>query len=248
VAGTTALGIICKTPQPGASKTRLARIVGADEAALLSAAFIQDVSRTIVTLPAGIGAAGYAVYAPAGSEEALRAILPPSFGLLLQADQNFGEVLRAAAAAFLAQGHDGAILVNSDSPTLPASLLAAAITALRADGDRVVLGPAIDGGYYLIGLKRAHAALFADVPWSTPEVLPRTLERAAAIGLAVSLLPAWYDIDDAESFAILEAELAGQAPAFAEDGLVGGPAAATRTLLAQRAGRGGSQGPEAAAG
>ena len=110
-----------------------------------------------------------------------------------------------------------------------------AIEALRAPGDRLVLGPATDGGYYLVGLKRPHARLFEAVRWSTPAVLSTTLERAAEIGLPVTLLPAWYDIDDAETFGVLEAEIAGQPPPFAEPGIVGGAALRTRALLARRA-------------
>ncbi|HLM39714.1 MAG TPA: hypothetical protein VK434_08995, partial [Microvirga sp.] len=85
--------------------------------------------------------------------------------------------------------------------------------------------------YYLIGLKRAHDALFQDIPWSTSEVLSRTLERAAAIGLPVTMLPTWYDVDEPETFAILEAELEGRPPAFARPGLTGASAPATRSFL-----------------
>jgi hypothetical protein len=100
-----------------------------------------------------------------------------------------------------------------------------------------VLGPAIDGGYYLIGLKRAHRSLFEGIPWSTSRVLSRTVERAGALSLPVSLLPEWYDVDDAETFAILEAELAGCRPAFAVPSATGGPALATRAFMAERAAR-----------
>jgi hypothetical protein len=126
-------------------------------------------------------------------------------------------------------------VINSDSPTLPPRLVETAIEALRLPGDRLVLGPATDGGYYLIGLKRPHARLFEGVRWSTPEVLPATLDRAAEIGLPVTLLPVWYDIDDAETFGLLEAEIAGRPLPFAEPGLAGGPAACTRAFLADRA-------------
>ena len=231
MSATTAIGIICKVPEPGKSKTRLRGLIEGADAAALSAAFIRDVAGSIEALPEALGRKAYAVYAPVGSEAALQAILPATFDLLLQADCNLGAVLREAALALVTAGHDGAILVNSDSPTLPTSLLADAVASLRAEGDRVVLGPAIDGGYYLIGLKRAHDALFQDIPWSTSEVLARTVERAAAIGLPVTMLPTWYDIDEPETFAILEAELEGRPPAFAPPGLTGASAPATRSFL-----------------
>lgn len=226
-----AIGIMCKTPRPGMSKTRLKGVVDGTDAAELSIAFIRDVAHTVEGLSVSVGCKGYAVYAPAGSEAELEAIVPPSFDLLLQADQDFGVVLHAAAETLLAAGHDSVILVNSDSPTLPPCLLMAAVAALRADGDRVVLGPAIDGGYYLIGLKQAHADVFADIAWSTPAVLDQTLRSVERAGLPVVLLPPWYDVDDAATFALLEAELAGNPPPFAELGLKGGDASATRAFL-----------------
>src|SRR5262249_34213326 len=85
---------------------------------------------------------------------------------------------------------------------------------VRAPGDRVVLGPASDGGYYLIGLKHPHRRLFEDIAWSTERVLQQTVERAASLGLDVVTLPVWYDVDDAASLAWLYQEVvAGRNPA-----------------------------------
>ena len=88
-------------------------------------------------------------------------------------------------------------------------MLVDALTALRAAGDRVVLGPATDGGYYLIGLKHPHRELFQDIDWSTERVYRQTAERAASIGLELVTLPAWYDVDDAVSLNWLCQELLG---------------------------------------
>jgi len=92
----------------------------------------------------------------------------------------------------------------------------------------MVLGPAVDGGYYLIGLKAAHRRLFTDIPWGTEAVARLTIERAAEIGLEVMRLPAWYDVDDGESLNWLRQELAGRSDRFRG----GAPAAATRAFLA----------------
>jgi len=94
----------------------------------------------------------------------------------------------------------------------------------------VVLGPAIDGGYYLIGLKRPHRRLFEDIAWSTEGVYQQTAERAASIGLELVALPAWYDVDDGPSLASLCGELfGGRRPAqCVRDGY---PAAHTRGFL-----------------
>ena len=231
---TAAIGIMCKAPQPGQTKTRLAATIGATTAAALSACFLRDVAAAIEAVPSQIGCRGYGVYAPAGTEAELRRLLPSSFGLLLQADDEFGNVLFGATRDLLEAGHDCVILVNGDSPTLPSSFLVEAITILRQPGDGMVLGPAADGGYYLIGLKHPHARLFADIAWGSETVARRTLERAAEIGLATAQLPEWYDIDDIETLGWLRAELAGRSERFRN----GGAAAATRAYLlaSERAG------------
>ena len=77
-----------------------------------------------------------------------------------------------------------------------------------------MLGPALDGGYTLIGLSRAHPGIFTGIPWSTPQVYERTVERAREMRLPVVNVPQWYDIDDGDSLRLLEAELAGRAPAL----------------------------------
>ena len=229
--GGTAIGIICKAPRAGRSKTRLIPALGPDLAARLSGCFLRDMAATIATLPGSVRAHGYAIYAPADAEAELRALMPAGFGFLFHGDGDLGNVLAGATRNLLALGHDCALLVNSDSPTLPPALLEQAAAALRESGDRVVFGPATDGGYYLVGLKAAHPRLFAGIAWSTGDVLAQSLARAAEIGLSARVLDPWYDIDDFDSLAILRAELAGQAPACAR-GLRGGAAAATRALLA----------------
>lgn len=225
--GSSAIGIMCKAPRPGLTKTRLGSVVGHDLAAALSACFLRDVAATIEIVTSDLGVKGYGVYAPAGTEAALSDILPPTFDLLLQADTEFGQVLHGATEHLLAAGHDCTVLVNADSPTLPAHLLVHAISELRRTGDRMVLGPASDGGYYLIGLKVAHARLFQDIPWGTNEVAALTLSRAAELKLETVLLPEWYDVDDAETLNWLLHELAGRSDRFVNGGL----ASATRAYL-----------------
>ncbi len=224
---TAAIGIMCKAPQSGQAKTRLAATIGAATAAALSACFLRDVAAAIEAVPSQSGRRGYGVYAPAGTEAELRQLFPPSFGLLLQADDEFGNVLFGAMRDLLEADHDCVILVNGDSPTLPPSFLVKAIAILRQPGKRMVLGPAADGGYYLIGLKHPYRHLFSNIAWGSETVARRTLERAAEIGLATAQLPEWYDIDDVETLAWLQAELAGCSERFRN----GGVAAATRAYL-----------------
>ena len=226
---TTALGIICKAPELGRTKTRLAASIGARAAADLSACFLRDIAATINGIPESVCWRGYAVYAPANGAEILRKLLPDGLGFLLQAGHDLGEVLLGAAQGLLAARHDSVLLVNGDSPTLPPRLLLQAIDALRASSDRAVLGPASDGGYYLIGLKHAHVRLFSEITWGTASVFDETCARAKEIGLPVTVLPEWYDIDDEESLRWLREEFAGTSRRFVD----GARAPFTRAYLAK---------------
>jgi rSAM/selenodomain-associated transferase 1 len=231
MAATAALGIVCKAPQPGRAKTRLAAAIGSEAAASFSECFLRDVAASIAAVPETLRRQGYGIYAPAGAESELRRILPVSFQLLLQADADFGNVLFGAARHLIEAGHDCAVLINGDSPTLPPRLLVAAVAAIRQPGDRVVLGPAADGGYYLIAIKSAHRHLFDGIPWGTSAVTAQTLAHAREINLEAECLPEWYDVDDAESFSWLRDELGGRSVRFKN----GWRADATRALLARHA-------------
>jgi rSAM/selenodomain-associated transferase 1 len=230
-----AISLVCKTPGAGGGKSRLRPLLGPEAVAALSACFIRDIAEALDAVPKEIGRQGYAIFSPAGTEAALRPLLPPDWRLVFRQAPTIGEVLAASVAGFLVDGHDCALVVNADSPTLPTGVVVEAVAALRAPGDRAVFGPASDGGYYLVGLKRPHPRLFQDIRWSTPEVLPTTLDRAAEIGVPATLLPMWYDIDNPATFALLQDELAGRPLAFATPELGGGPARHTRAFLAGHA-------------
>lgn len=228
---TVGIAVLCKTPEAGRSKTRLSPPLKPDQCAELSACFIRDLTANLESLCKAGDMAGYAVYTPAGSEGRLRPLLPPTFGLVLQAEGDFGRRLRTAVEDILALGHHGAIIINSDSPTLPPSIVADAASRLLQK-DCVALSPAIDGGYTLIGLTRVHPRLFEDIPWSTAAVHRLTEQRAAEIGLQVCNVAPWYDVDDAESLDLLGRELGGERPAFAVPGRPPAPAPFTAAYLA----------------
>jgi rSAM/selenodomain-associated transferase 1 len=207
-----ALAVMIKAPRAGRSKTRLVPPLTHAEAAQLSAGFLRDTADNIASACAVYSEAGrkvdaVAAYTPRGAEGALAELLPHEFALLPQRGASFGERLFHAAADLLRVGYESCCLIDSDSPTLPRARLSAAVAELRRPGDRLVLGPADDGGYYLIGLKRAHPRLFEEIAWSTADVLTRTIERARETALEVKLLPAWYDVDDASTLRRLYDEL-----------------------------------------
>lgn len=204
-----ALGVMTKAPRPGKVKTRLVPPLTGAEAAALNVCFLRDTTENIAAVARTSGAAGVAVYTPVGDEAVFDGLLPDEFQLLAQRGEPFGDRLFHAAEDLLAAGYGSLCLIDSDSPTMPASVLATAVEALARPGDRMVLGPSDDGGYYLIGLKRAHRRLFEEITWSMTSVATETLARAAEIGLAVELLPVWYDVDDRATLSRLCDELFG---------------------------------------
>jgi uncharacterized protein len=146
-------------------------------------------------------------FGPPQSEPFFRENLPCEIGLIAAWYPDLGDCLHSAIAQLFERGHRCAVVVNSDSPTLPTSLLVETAQVLARPGDRAVLGPANDGGYYLLGLKATHRQLFQDIAWSTEHVARQTLDRAAALGLPVHVLPEWYDVDDIAALKMLQAEL-----------------------------------------
>ena len=227
--GTAAIGIICKAPKPGQTKTRLIPRLGPERAAALAQAFLIDLATTIDGAAAVADCKGYAVCSPDSAAAELAAVLPASFDYVVLTDPDLGRVLDGATDELLSRGHESAILVNGDSPTLPAALLIETITTLRQPGERVVFVPALDGGYSIVGLNRRVPEIFADIPWSTSDVMRRSLEQAERHAVPTKVLSPWYDIDDEESLDWLIAELRGAPPA----GLVlkGAEAPTTRRVL-----------------
>jgi len=169
------------------------------------------------------GARAALVYAPVAARAAFHA-LAPDLELVAQRGEDLGARLSHAFEDLLADGAPEAIVIGSDIPTLPLSVLAAALDRLAAVD--LVLGPSEDGGYYLIGLRAPRPALFADMAWSTAGVFEETRRRASALGLDVGILPPCFDVDTATDLGRLEAALAAPGPG----------ARNTRRFLAERRG------------
>ena len=203
------IAVMAKASAPGRTKTRLVPPLTGQEAAAFNTAFLQDISANMLAAGKVRRIQPYMAYGPPGPDSVafFRNALPGEVGLLEAWWPDFGDCLYGAIDQLLTLGHASAVVLNSDSPTLPTSLLVETAEVLSHPGDRAVLGPSTDGGYYLLGLKARHRRLFEEVTWSTDQVAEQTLARAAEIGLSVHLLPAWYDVDDAQSLSVLYGEL-----------------------------------------
>ena len=231
--GLCALTIMAKAPRPGRVKTRLSPPLTAQQAATINVCFLQDTARNLAEVAALTGrAAGLVSYTPIGEEGLFNNLLPDGFNLIPQRGDNFGDRLHCTAQDVLAKGFSSVCLIDSDSPTVPAAAYVQAVQELQKPGNRIILGPTLDGGYYLIGLKIPHPEPFTEISWSTASVADETRTRCLSTGIEVVELPLWYDVDDATTLRILISEvLFNTSPTFTT--MHGYPAENTATFLAQ---------------
>jgi rSAM/selenodomain-associated transferase 1 len=209
-----ALAVFGRPPVPGRAKTRLVEghgasgaTLGPEGAARLYAAFLADTLRTAAQVAAS-GHADAALWVAGVVDDAALRAVPGVAGLrcVAQPELDLGARMRAALDAGLAS-HGRALVVGSDAPTLPAATLRAACAAL--DDADVVLGPAADGGYVLVGARAPLSPeVFAGVRFSTHHALPDTLAGARRAGLRTACLAPWYDVDTPEDLRLLRLHLA----------------------------------------
>jgi rSAM/selenodomain-associated transferase 1 len=231
LSGRCAIAVMAKAPQPGRVKTRLTPMLSPVAAMRMSCAFLRDITHNLAAAAQDSPIDPYIAYAPAGGAPLFDDLVAPGTRLIL-ADgsgemptgvEGFGRCLLHATRALFMLGYSAVCVLNADSPTLPTAYLRDAAQALLAPGRRAVLGPAEDGGYYLLGTQATEPAVFTDITWSTCTVADETLQRARSIGLKMAMLPPWYDVDDAVSLRRLRADLAfpdgGYAAPFTRDEL-----------------------------
>lgn len=195
-----ALIVVAKRPTPGKTKTRLSPPLTPELSSALYECFlfdtldqmrqVDDVQRVIAYL----------------DEPDYFRRIAPDFELIPQKGHDLGERLDNTLTSYLSHGYKRAVIMDSDSPTLDPKHLSQAFCTL-SDGADVVLGPCDDGGYYLIGIKQPAPRLLREVQMSTPNVAADTIALAEDAGLKVSLLPTWYDVDDAASLRRLMREV-----------------------------------------
>ena len=191
-----ALIIFVKNPLPGAVKTRLVPPFTPEEAADLYACMLQD---TLATAQQLVGITPFIFYQDDPGAADYFAAIAPGVSAAPQQGKALGERMQRAFTALFDRGFGEVAIIGSDAPDLPAEYLYEAFTQLEYEHTDVVIGPAADGGYYLLALKRVWDELFVDIPWSSADVLAVTLVRAGDAQLGVARLPRWYDLDTPEA-------------------------------------------------
>jgi len=183
--------MMAKYPEPGQVKTRLAAEIGVGHAAELSKRFILDL---LQTLPSRDWEIQMALY-PWERKEEMSAVVGEKYVLIPQRGCDLGERMGHVFIELFAEAFQEIIMIGSDAPDLPTEFITEAFSVLT-DHD-AVLGPACDGGYYLIGFRQGAFSplLFNGLPWSTPEIFSQQLKRLREQKLHVYILPPWQDID-----------------------------------------------------
>jgi rSAM/selenodomain-associated transferase 1 len=185
-----ALIVFLKYPKPGRVKTRLAAALGDEAAAALYRALTEEVLRA--TVPRAGEYETLVFFDPPEAAAEMRAWLP-GVRLRPQSGGDVGERMAAAFARAFERGPRRVAIIGTDVPALTRQTITEALAGL--DEADVVVGPAEDGGYYLLALREPHPELFEHVAWSSPAVLEETLARAAAAGLRVRQLVRLRDVD-----------------------------------------------------
>lgn len=197
------LGVFAKQPVAGQCKTRMAAVIGGDSAARVAEAFLRDTAARFDRT----GGARCLAYTPPTAEarRSFEGLGGGRYELWPQPEGDLGLRLAAFFEEGLARS-DRVVVIGADSPSLPIEYVERAF-ALLHDVD-CVLGPAADGGFYLMGLRRGNDRLWGGIEWSTPRVLGQIVERIIEARFSLSMLPVWYDVDTWDDLQLLDGHLA----------------------------------------
>ena len=181
--------IFVKAPRPGAVKTRLAKSLGEQAACDAYQKLAEILFNRVAELPNVV-----LRFTPDNAAAEIKPWLRNNWLMRPQGQGSLGERLQAAFAEAFSQGAQRVVIIGSDCPSVTAQDVKAAWSALARND--VVIGPARDGGYWLLGLNQSQPRLFDNIPWSTATVLRETLARAKDAGLRATLLRELNDVDD----------------------------------------------------
>ena len=214
---TRVFGFFAKHPAPGLVKTRLGKTIGPAESARLYQAFLKDIAnRFRARFDRGIigwsmGSGEFTTAEMNTARAAFSELARDDYELWEQPAGPLGIRMQAFFEEAFTAGASSAVLIGSDSPTLPLEYVDRAFEELAHRP--LVLGPATDGGYYLIGQSGAGRAVFRDIDWSTSRVLQQTIQRARQLQLSPALLDPWYDVDTLDDLIMLAGHLTAQVAA-----------------------------------
>ncbi len=197
----TQLGVFAKYWEPGQVKTRLARDTNHEFAASVYRQFIQATLETAT----GIAERSVLAFTPTDQYTEFAQCLPAGWTMVAQTTGDLGERMHAYFVDAHAHQIEKIVLIGSDSPHVPAALLRQAFEQL--DEHQCVIGPARDGGYYLIGARNIVPPVFDDIDWSTNRVLQQTVTKLKEADISYSLLPPSFDIDTIDDFRELQQQL-----------------------------------------
>lgn len=207
------LGVFAKEPSAGLVKTRLAESTSLAWAQRVAEAFLEDSLDRF----AQVDASRSIVYAPAEASAFFTGLSNGRFELIAQDAGDLGHRLQSFFAHARSHGYTRIVAVGTDSPTLPIAYISDAFRLLATHD--VVIGPAFDGGYYLIGTSRPMIPVFEAIPWSTAGVLETTVERVRAASATLALLPPWYDVDRFDDWAMLRGHVLAMRQAGIDPGV-----------------------------
>jgi hypothetical protein len=206
--------VMVKAPIAGFVKTRLTPPLSQSDAATLAQCFLKDIVDSVKRVVPEIIVA----FTPPEGRDVLERSLPKQLLWFSQKGNDLGERLNSAVTHAHDLGFNPIIVLGTDSPTIPASFIETALNALVSGETDVVLGPATDGGYYLVGLNRSQPELFQNIEWSSPSTFQQTARKANQLNLRLLTLPEWYDVDTPADLITLtnellsDPELRGRAP------------------------------------
>jgi uncharacterized protein len=196
----TLLGVFAKHWEPGKVKSRLAPSIGESHAATLHALFVA----TLIERFSQVGQRRMVAFWPPEAQGCFAGVVQDRWELVPQTGGDLGQRMQAFFVTALGRA-ERVVLIGSDSPDLPTEMLPQAFDALASHD--VVLGPAADGGYYLLGVARRIPPIFEGIAWSSRDVWSQTTARLKAAGIAWHALPAWYDVDEPADLAALRQRL-----------------------------------------
>ena len=184
------LAIMARAPSaPG--KSRLIQDLGTRDGEGLRGALLRDTLASVSQLQVEKAV----LFTPPERDTEIRALTPFPAVFLAQRGATLGDRMHGGMRDLLGFGFEAVVMIGSDLPTLPSVHVSAAFDILARRPDALVLGPAEDGGYYLIGVTRSHSQLFDRIPWGTSQVLEHTCKAAEALGMTVEKISQWYDVD-----------------------------------------------------